>query len=168
MRRLNRREYANTIEALLGVRPDVTTLPDDQATSGFDTSGASLFFSSDQLEQYLATARASLEMALLPRTPPESKTVRIEPETEFNKTISEAAAQMKDQVKRANAYFSQKGKPASDFGFLDDYQAKRQRVSEWVPLFDRYLDRPETKTGVATIVTIKQGGADKSEAARSW
>ena len=27
MRRLNRWEYANTVEALLGVRPDVTTLP---------------------------------------------------------------------------------------------------------------------------------------------
>ena len=33
MRRLNRREYANRVEALLGVRPDVTTLPDDQATT---------------------------------------------------------------------------------------------------------------------------------------
>ncbi len=158
MCRLNRREYANTIEALLGVRPDVTTLPDDQATSGFDTSGASLFMSSDQLEQYLATARVNLELALLPRKPLASQTVRIEPEDEFNKTIADAAATMRDQVARAKAYFAQKGKPASDFGFLDDYQAGRQRVAEWLPLFDRYLSRPETKTGIATIVTIKQGG----------
>lgn len=161
MRRLNRREYANTIEALLGVRPDVTTLPDDQATSGFDTSGASLFISSDQIEQYLETARRSLELALLPRKPLASQTVRIEPEDEFNKTISDAAATMRDQVKRAKAYFAQTGKLASDFGFLDDYQAGRQRTAEWLPLFDRYLNRPETKTGVATIVTIKQGGLTK-------
>jgi len=161
MRRLNRREYANTIEALLGVRPDVTTLPDDQATSGFDTSGASLFISSDQIEQYLATARANLELALLPRKPLASTTVRIEPEEEFNKTITEAAATMRDRVKRAKAYFAQKGKPASDFGFLDDYQAGRQKVAEWLPQFDRYLARPETKTGIATIVTIKQGGLTK-------
>lgn len=164
MRRLNRREYANTIEALLGVRPDVTTLPDDQATSGFDTSGASLFISSDQIEQYLATARTNLELALLPRKPLASKTVRIEPEDEFNKTITDAAAQMRDNEKRSKAYFAQKekeGKPASDFGFLDDYQANRRRVAEWLPLFDRYLSRPETKTGIATIVTIKQGGLTK-------
>lgn len=161
MRRLNRREYANTIEALLGVRPDVTTLPDDQATSGFDTSGASLFISSDQIEQYLATARRSLELAMLPRKPIASQTVRIEPEDEFNKTITEAAAAMRDQVKRANAYFAQKGKSASDFGFLDDYQAGKQKTAEWLPLFDRYLNRPETKTGIATIVTIKQGGLTK-------
>ncbi len=161
MRRLNRREYANRVEALLGVRPDVTTLPDDQATSGFDTSGASLFISSDQIEQYLATARRNLELALLPRKTLPSKTVRVEPEDEFNKTISEAAATMRDQVKRAKSYFDQKEKPASDFGFLDDYQAGRQKTAEWLPLFDRYLSRPETKSGIATIVTIKQGGLTK-------
>lgn len=161
MRRLNRREYANTIEALLGVRPDVTTLPDDQATSGFDTSGASLFISSDQIEQYLETARRSLELALLPRKPLGSQTVRIEPEDEFNKTIADAAANMRDQVRRAKAYFAQKDKPASDFGFLDDYQAGKQKTAEWLPLFDRYLNRLETKTGIATIVTIKQGGLTK-------
>jgi hypothetical protein len=33
MRRLNRRKYANTIESLLGVIPDVSNLPDDQATT---------------------------------------------------------------------------------------------------------------------------------------
>lgn len=49
LRRLNRREYANTIEALLGVQPDTSLLPDDEATTaGFDTAGASLFFSRDQ------------------------------------------------------------------------------------------------------------------------
>jgi len=161
MRRLNRREYANTIEALLGVRPDIASLPDDQATSGFDTSGASLFISSDQIEQYLATASVNLELALLPRKPLASTTVRIEPEEDFNKTITEAAANMRDQVKRSKAYFAQKDKPASDFGFLDDYQAGRQKVAEWLPLLDRYLARPETKTGIATIVTIKQGGLTK-------
>ena len=31
------------------------TFPDDRAAAEFDTLGASLFFSSDQLEQYLAT-----------------------------------------------------------------------------------------------------------------
>ena len=42
MRRLNQREYANTIEALVGVRPNVDGLPNDRAGSSFDTAGASL------------------------------------------------------------------------------------------------------------------------------
>lgn len=158
MRRLNRREYANTIEALLGVRPDVSNLPDDQATSGFDTTGTSLFFSSDQLEQYLATARASLELAVLPRKSPASKIVRIEPEDEYTPHYAEAAAELSDRETRAEAYFSQKAKPPSAFGFLDEYSVGKQRVAEWLPLLEDYLARPETRTGATLIMTIKQGG----------
>ena len=98
LRRLNRREYQNTLEALLGVRPDVSNLPDDQASSSFDTTGASLFFSSDQLEQYLATARQTLELALQPRSTTESKTIRIEPEEEYTPHYAASAAKMRDGI----------------------------------------------------------------------
>ncbi|WP_236621503.1 DUF1587 domain-containing protein [Rhodopirellula sallentina] len=64
MRRLNQREYANTINDLLGVRPNVDGLPNDRAGIGFDTAGASLYFSSSQFEQYLAVGRAALQQAL--------------------------------------------------------------------------------------------------------
>ncbi|TWU57632.1 DUF1592 domain-containing protein [Rubripirellula reticaptiva] len=161
LRRLNRREYANTIESLLGVRPDVTTLPDDQATSGFDTVGSSLFFSSDQLEQYLATARATLELALTSKSPIKSKTVRIEPEVEYNPHYAAAAAAMRDIAARSNAFLSQSEKPASDFGLLDEYQARKQRTAEWLPQLEQYLARPETKSGITLIMTIKQGGMTK-------
>ena len=52
MRRLNRREYRNTIQHLLGVIVDVESLPDDGGSGTFDTTGASLFLSSDQFEKY--------------------------------------------------------------------------------------------------------------------
>lgn len=161
LRRLNRREYQNTLEALLGVRPDVSNLPDDQASSSFDTTGASLFFSSDQLEQYLATARQTLELALQPRSTTESKTIRIEPEEEYTPHYAASAAKMRDGAARANAFLAQKEKPATDFGILDEYQAKRQRVPEWLPLMEDYLKRPETKTGATLIMTIKEGGTTK-------
>jgi hypothetical protein len=161
MRRLNRREYANTVEALLGVRPDVTTLPDDQATAGFDTAGASLFLSSDQIEQYHATAAANLQLMLSPRKHPKPKTVRIEPEEYYTPHYTEAAAQMRDIGKRANAFLAQSEKPASEFGLLDEYQAKKQKVQEWLPLMEDYLARPETETGITLIMTIKQGGYTK-------
>ena len=53
MRRLNRREYHNTIESLTGVSLNVESLPSDEGTGTFDTVGASQFISSDQFEQYL-------------------------------------------------------------------------------------------------------------------
>ena len=57
LRRLNRREYQNTMHDLLGAKVDVKDLPKDGGGGTFDTVGKSLFFSSDQFEQYLALAR---------------------------------------------------------------------------------------------------------------
>ncbi|MBU6222018.1 MAG: DUF1587 domain-containing protein, partial [Planctomycetes bacterium] len=57
LRRLNRREYANTLRSLLGFDVDVSSLPDDAGAGGYDTFGSSLFMSSDQFEQYLAVGR---------------------------------------------------------------------------------------------------------------
>ena len=61
MRRLNRREYKNTIRDLLGVDLAVRELPADGGAGSFDTVGSSLFMSSDQFEQYLALGRQALD-----------------------------------------------------------------------------------------------------------
>jgi hypothetical protein len=63
MRRLNRREYRNTLRELLGVEIDVNELPSDTGTGGFDTMATNLFMSSDQFEQYLALGREALDEA---------------------------------------------------------------------------------------------------------
>ena len=60
MRRLNRREYHNTIESLTGVSLNVESLPADGGAGSFDTVGASQFISSDQFEQYLELGRTCL------------------------------------------------------------------------------------------------------------
>lgn len=88
MRRLNRREYVNTIQILLGVRVNVDGLPADTNPGGFDTSGGALFFSSDQFEQYLKVARRALDQAIVICEKPETKTVRIEAEDEANTRIT--------------------------------------------------------------------------------
>jgi hypothetical protein len=61
LRRLNQREYKNTLRELLGVDIDVHELPADGGTGSFDTVGSSLFMSSDQIEQYLALGRRALD-----------------------------------------------------------------------------------------------------------
>ena len=60
MRRLNQREYGNTLRELLGVTVSVNELPNDKNASGFDTAGTNLFMSGDQFEQYLELAREAL------------------------------------------------------------------------------------------------------------
>jgi hypothetical protein len=61
MRRLNRREYENTIRDLLGVGINARELPADSGAGTFDTVGSSLFMSSDQFEQYLALGRQAVD-----------------------------------------------------------------------------------------------------------
>lgn len=61
MRRLNRREYKNTIRDLLGVAVPAGELPADGGAGTFDTVGSSLFMSSDQFEQYLALGRQAVD-----------------------------------------------------------------------------------------------------------
>ncbi|MBI1311074.1 DUF1592 domain-containing protein [bacterium] len=61
LRRLNQREYRNTIRALLGVDVETSDLPADSGTGTFDTVGASQYMSGDQIEQYLALSRRALD-----------------------------------------------------------------------------------------------------------
>jgi len=63
MRRLNRREYQNTIRELLGVEIPVGELPSDTGSGNFDTVGANLYMSANQFEQYLALGRKALDAA---------------------------------------------------------------------------------------------------------
>lgn len=64
IRRLNKREYKNTIRDLLGVEIDVTELPQDGGAGSMDTVGAGLAMSSDQFESYLALGRKAVEEAI--------------------------------------------------------------------------------------------------------
>ncbi|MEO1529166.1 MAG: DUF1592 domain-containing protein [Planctomycetota bacterium] len=92
LRRLNRREYRNTIEHLTGVKIDVESLPTDGGSGTFDTVGASQFISSDQFEQYLRLGRQAIDEAFqrqTDRTTHENpgsrpRVFRVEPETTVN------------------------------------------------------------------------------------
>lgn len=63
IRRLNRREYQNTVEDLLGVVPDVSELPADGGAGAFDTVGSTLYMSSDQFEAYLRAGLKAIREA---------------------------------------------------------------------------------------------------------
>ena len=105
----------------------MSLLPDDRAAAEFDTLGASLFFSSDQLEQYLATARNTLELALFAKPPQESQTIRIEPEERYLPLYADLAVQ---RLETAQRYYHWRAAGGTDdvakkFGFLDGWQAGR-------------------------------------------
>lgn len=67
-RRLNRREYANTVRDLLGLKPGVydpaSRIFNDDIDDGFDTNADELVISNELLLEYLKSAERSLRMAL--------------------------------------------------------------------------------------------------------
>jgi len=77
LRRLNRLEYENTIEDLFDVRGDYAVgFPEDAARGGFNTNGAALSLSAEQLTQYLHAADFILNRAIVTTPRPQTKLVR--------------------------------------------------------------------------------------------
>ena len=102
MRRLNRREYGNTIRDLLGVTLDINQLPADGGGGTFDTVGGSQFVSSDQIEQYLELGRAAIDEAFQRRAMSGKKPaiVRMEPEKSIRPGIEKTASKIEAAQKR--------------------------------------------------------------------
>lgn len=74
LRRLNRKEYENTLSDMLGVHLDLAgMLPEDGRSGEFDTVGDALGISMIQMEQYLKAADLALDTAIAKDTkPPET------------------------------------------------------------------------------------------------
>jgi hypothetical protein len=104
LRRLNRREYQNTLRQLLGVEIDVNELPADTRSGGFDTSGSNLFMSGDQFDQYRALGREAVHEAFLRQAAiGVEKSLRIEAETNHTAFLA-ANKKWYDEHRRAKAW----------------------------------------------------------------
>ncbi|HEY3841272.1 MAG TPA: DUF1592 domain-containing protein [Bryobacteraceae bacterium] len=75
-RRLNRREYHNTIRDLLGIDFDVSLVfpADGTGGSGFDTNGETLYIPPVLMERYITAAQQILDRVII--TPPLAKSYR--------------------------------------------------------------------------------------------
>nr|WP_201723956.1 DUF1592 domain-containing protein [Rhodopirellula sp. SM50] len=136
MRRLNRREYRNTIEHLTGVKVDVGSLPTDGGSGTFDTVGASQFISSDQFEQYLKLGRSAIDEAFERQKTagPETNTFRVEPETTVNPANEKEIANIEDEYAR----FTRWQKGVDEAAKTPQNQA---RIAE-IRKTDRLIDHP--------------------------
>lgn len=104
MRRLNRREYKNTLRDLLGVEINVSELPSDTGTGGFDTAGQNLFMSANQFEQYLVLGRSALEEAFAWQAAAgEERSLRFEVEDSL-KVITKNYRELLDASERAKKW----------------------------------------------------------------
>jgi len=153
MRRLNRREYENTIEDLLGIAIDAESLPNDLAPGTFDTVGSGLFFSSDQFEQYFAIAKQALESVLIdPLEAPPTREHQ-ESESRADRYIDFNVGRYTDNKDRAEAWLAAPAgsKRGDEFTDIPDAEKWVERYNQRVPPYEFYKAQPETKTGVLLV-----------------
>jgi hypothetical protein len=85
LRRLNRSEYQNTINDLLGINVNlIDSLPEDGRSQGFDNIGSALSISGIQMLRYMETAELALNAALSSDQRPVLTTQRATLESERN------------------------------------------------------------------------------------
>ena len=138
MRRLNRREYRNTLRELLGVEINVSELPSDTGTGGFDTAGSNLFMSGNQFEQYQALGREALTEAF-----------------EW-----QAAA----GVEKKLHYEAETTTPVVQ-KFVDYQADARERAKQWVKAVEEAAAKPENAEIVAKL---KKESKNDAIFRRSW
>lgn len=138
MRRLNRREYGNTLRDLLGVEINVAELPADTGTGGFDTVGSNLFMSSNQFEQYLSLGREALEEA-------------------FERQA--AAGEVKKLRQEGEESLPRIQK------FVEDHFEAHERGKNWVAAAMAAAAKPEN---AAIVAELRKSVADDAALRRAW
>ena len=172
MRRLNRREYENTIYDLLGVTIEAEELPADTNSDGFDTTGAALFFSSDQFEQYLSLGRRALDQTfLLSKEAPKVLSFKRESEPSINKFFTKTTAKLKTSYDKAQEWrvVADTKKPG-DFGFIDEDDVKfhERLYNQQYATYRHYLDSPEANSGILLSQLFNGAVVDKVEIPKKW
>ena len=151
LRRLNRREYANSIYALTGIRPHVSHLPSDSIEDSFDTLGASLFMSSGQFEQYLAVAQKALKQATFSDQKLPAKTVRVDPEKKYGREkLEKHLKHYQDLLKKSKKFQASKTKDPEKYGLPRGHNPRHHipLYLKFITLLTEMLSREETHYGV--------------------
>ena len=180
MRRLNKREYLNTLRDLLGVEANGDGLPNDDAFEGFDTTAGNLSLSPMQWEQYNRIALDVVSRVLAENqydTKPKSVTETIEGEDVRRKEINAGLEEqrkdrqyynkMADALKKHGGdaeeavkhFVNNKGEKYSSAKSFKKAMAKYKKRGG-PGIYDTYHDEyPSTDTGA--ILSSRRGGFTK-------
>ena len=128
MRRLNRREYVNSVESLFGFQVGTDSLPEDDPADPFDTIGSQQFFSSYHFEKYLEMGRVIVAdaFALGNNGRQQVKTQVEEPEVRTNRDLRDRYRQRMVRWHEVVAAL-EAGKTFKDDDFPLNFDAKDRR-----------------------------------------
>ncbi|MCH2204357.1 MAG: DUF1592 domain-containing protein [Lentisphaerales bacterium] len=151
MRRLNRREYANSIKHLFGFTLNQNELPADDPAEHYDTIGSDQYFSAYLFDKYLEVGREIARDALKwnSQEQREVSSLTIDPE-------KHRIPKIKENVKKRKARYEEiilgleAGKGWKDLGFKDarEFYYYMKFDAERTGRPDRYLKRQYLNKGI--------------------
>ena len=147
MRRLNQREYSNTIYHLLGFDVPLAEIPEDGEIVSFDTVGDEQFFTTNHFNKYLKLSRKIMQEAFRHsiHRRQNSGPIRVQPEKGVVEGIAKGRAKLAEEEKQLA-----EGKTWQEMGFADEGAFKywhdmRGRHKMW---WDRTMARPKVASGL--------------------
>jgi mono/diheme cytochrome c family protein len=147
LRRINSREYRNTIDDLFGLQVPAELLPPDDIAEGYDTIGHDQQFSSYHFDEYQLAARSIVEVALkwVDRPRIDSKRYITEPEKRTNEHLEDYIADYDKKMARIRA-----GATHVELGIDDEKQLQLfvKRYDARAGGRKRYLQRPHADRGL--------------------
>jgi hypothetical protein len=163
MRRLNRREYANTINHLFGFDVPLDVIPEDGEFKSFDTVGAEQFFTSSHFEKYLALGRKVMKEAFRWSMAPRRKatTHRVEPEGWVTDKVTKRLAEVGEKKKLRDEGKSWQDMGFNDLGAMNQYFGSVPRIEGRL---NSYMANPYAEDGVylshitGTTTNVSIGG----------
>jgi len=150
MRRLNRREYSETIKSLFGFSVNPKLLPEDAGAGEFDTIGYDQFFTAPHFDQYMDVGRqvASLGFRFSGKPKPATKKVRLQPEEVKNKEVRAKAAAAKTAIAKKQKLLKA-GKSLKEAGFKKQaaYERFLEGKTNLIKNAEKYFQRPQAESG---------------------
>ncbi len=147
MRRLNRREYAATMEDLFGLLITEAKLPEDGGEHSFDTVGDDQYFTSVHFKEYLAFSRKFMPNAMHWSTQPHWGLWK--PHHNFGASkVAHLKKMLAVEDKKLQGLIN--GVPYKELGFANAGDAKQFKQQSWLYVDGpkKYLSLPKVDKGV--------------------
>jgi hypothetical protein len=146
MRKLNQREYANTIFDIFGLRIPKDMIPTDENIERYDTIGSHQFFSDDQFNKYFELGKMIVEKGFLWASTPSApkRSIDTHPEKHYLPRIKKQLKDLEDKWAKYKA-----GASYQELGMIDTQEFKyfKERTEKYIKIRKDYLALPKHDQG---------------------
>ncbi|MCM8525632.1 MAG: DUF1592 domain-containing protein, partial [Lentisphaeraceae bacterium] len=148
IRRLNKREYINTVKSLTGIELPARLVPDDEVSEGFNTMGGNQYFSPSLIDRYMELAELALSKIILEGDKKHDKRrdIRRDLHAHIKKQLNKNIDKFTKKFENAKLVINEKH-DYKKYGFSDEQEARHsiQNYNGITTLMKHYLTHESIK-----------------------